>query len=64
MDGTEPVLARGDDAALQAAWHELGRPELYDGPDAQEQKDILDRKNRSRGEKAQRLKRGWQHFER
>jgi hypothetical protein len=51
---------------LQAAWHDIGRPELYVGPDKQEQKDLSGDKNRSRGEKAQRkrLKRGWQHLER
>ena len=59
MDGTEPALARRDDAALQAAWHELGRPQLYDGPGEQEQKDLGSRRPqeshfRSRGEKAQR----------
>ena len=58
--------ARGDEAALQAAWAALGRPEEHEGPSEGEQDDLNDPRHRRRGRTQQRarLKRGWQRLER
>ena len=46
---------------LRAACESIGRPELYEGPEEQEVRDLGDPRNRSRGEGLQRrrLERGW-----
>jgi hypothetical protein len=58
--------SRGGNEALQAAWEDFGRSELYEAPDEQELKDLRDPRSRRRGEHTQRLRleRGWLQLQR
>ena len=42
------------DEELQCDWQAFGRPELYEEPKPQELRDLSDRRNRGKGERARR----------
>ena len=66
LDLCSSTRTRGNDAALQAAWGAICRPEEYVRPGEREEADIAEARNRGRGKAAQkeRLKREWERLER